>query len=240
MVEDANKRLSAAQEDYIRSISKLAEAGGTITISALAGKMKVRSPSVSVMVQRLEKEGLVFHPSRSELRLTSRGQEIALNIHRRHRLIETFLVNVLGFDWSEVHEDAEILEHHLSDRLVRAIDRYLGHPQVDPHGHPIPSPEGKVITRNLVPLESLVVGGRATIREVSSDDPERIRRWKELGLVPGAEVRVVERQPLDGTWLLDVAGTPVMTGHQGVTGLFVERNEPARKSEDTSGPDDDV
>lgn len=219
----APTRLTVAQEDYIRAISKLNDESLPVTVRALAAFMGVTSPSVTGMVQRLVADGLVEHVPRSGVRLTRLGQETALSIHRRHRLVETFLVNVLGLDWSEVHEEAEALEHHLSDRLVRAIDRHLGHPQVDPHGHPIPSPDGSVIVRNLCPLESLAEGETATIREVGSDEPGRIRLWKELGLVPGAPIRVLQRKPMEGVWRLDVGGREIMTGLQGVTGLRVER-----------------
>jgi len=222
MLDASKKPLSAAQEDYVRAISKLGRDGEVVTISALAGTLGVTLPSVSAMMRRLVTEGLVRHAARSGVRLTPRGQDVALMVHRRHRLIETFLVEVLGLDWSEVHEDAEALEHHLSDRLVKAIDRYLDYPQVDPHGHPIPSPEGKVIARKLTPLIALAEGDEATIGEVTSDDPGRIRRWKELGLVPGAAVHVLERNPLDGTWRLEVNGTPRTIGLIGLTDVYVE------------------
>lgn len=222
MLVKTKKKLSSAKEDYIRAISKLSVGNEVVTISALAGMMGVTLPSVSGMMRRLEAEGLIRHLGRTGVRLTTRGHEMALSIHRRHRLTETFLVNVLGLDWSEVHEEAEALEHHLSDRLVEAIDRYLNYPPVDPHGHPIPTSDGKVIVRNLRPLQSLETGRVALIREVSSDDPIRIRRWKELGLVPGAEVRVVERNPLDGVWRLEVNGSPIMIGLQGLADIQVE------------------
>lgn len=222
MLAKPNKKLSPAQEDYVRAISKLAGDAQVVTISALAGMMGVTLPSVSGMMRRLEAEGLVRHLGRTGVRLTARGNDMALSIHRRHRLTETFLVDVLGLDWSEVHEEAEALEHHLSDRLVEAIDRYLDYPQVDPHGHPIPTSDGKVLVRKLGPLQLLETGMVALIREVSSDDPVRIRRWKELGLVPGAEVRVIERNPLDGTWRLEVNGSPIMIGLQGLTDIYVE------------------
>jgi DtxR family transcriptional regulator, Mn-dependent transcriptional regulator len=218
-------RRSVAQEDYLRAISKLSEEAEPVTVSALAGSLGVTSPSVTGMIQKLVSEGLVQHEPRSGVRLTRTGRKTALSIHRRHRLVETFLVEVLGLDWDEVHEEAEALEHHLSDRLVRAIDRYLGHPQVDPHGHPIPAPDGTVIERHLLPLESLAEGEDATIREMGSDEPERIRRWKELGLVPGARVRIVSKNAMDGVWQLDVVGRPVTTGLQGLAGLRVERTE---------------
>jgi DtxR family Mn-dependent transcriptional regulator len=216
-------RRSAAQEDYIRAISKLSDGPEPVTVSGLAQVMGVTSPSVTGMIQKLVGEGLVEHLPRAGVRLTRTGEATALGIHRRHRLVETFLVEVLGLDWDEVHEEAEALEHHLSERVVRAIDRYLDYPQVDPHGHPIPSPDGVVIVRHLVPLESLAEGDRAVIRELGSDEPERIRRWKELGLVPGADLRIVSRRPMEGIWMLEVNGREIATALEGMAGLRVER-----------------
>ena len=216
-------RLSVAKEDYIRSISKLSKDLEPVTISALASSMGVTSPSVSGMIQRLEQEGLVEHLPRTGVLLTPEGQKLALNIHRRHRLVETFLVEVLSLDWAEVHEEAEALEHHLSERLVKAIDRYLGYPKTDPHGHPIPSSDGSVIKRDLRPLDTLLESETATLREVNSDDPERIRRWKDQGFVPGARIRVIRCQPEEEVWLFDVDNREVMTGTKGIAGLFVEK-----------------
>jgi len=196
-------------------------------VSELALALNVTPPSVSGMIQRLEADGFVEHRPRHGVVLTKAGEAVALNIHRRHRLIETFLVQVLELDWAEVHEEAEALEHHLSDRVVRAIDRYLGHPTTDPHGHPIPGADGSMLVRDLSPFETLGAGEMATIREVGSDDPERIRLWKTLGLVPGATVTVTERHDLEGIWRLDVEGREVVTGRPGILGLKVERMPPA-------------
>jgi len=216
-------RLSVAREDYLRAISKLEEGAQPVTVSALAGQMGVTPPSVTGMLQRLVADGLVAHTPRAGIRLTDQGEALALSVHRRHRLLETFLVQVLGLDWSEVHEEAEALEHHLSDRVVEAIDHYLGHPRVDPHGHPIPAADGAVIARNLRPLDSLAAGEEAVISEVLSDDPERIRWWKAQGLVPGARITVIARRPLDGVWRLRVGPDEVVVGEQGVGGLRVEK-----------------
>ncbi|HEX7878183.1 MAG TPA: metal-dependent transcriptional regulator [Candidatus Eisenbacteria bacterium] len=223
----AASHISVAQEDYIRTISKLYNGLDPVGVTELAQALGVTPPSVSGMIQRLEAEGFVEHRPRHGVTLTEAGQAAALNIHRRHRLIETFLVQALGLDWAEVHEEAEALEHHLSERVVRAIDRYLGHPTTDPHGHPIPAADGSMLIRDLTPFEMLAAGDAATIREIGSDDPARIRLWKSLGLVPGAEVTVRERLELEGIWRLDVEGREVITGRPGIEGLKVERMPPA-------------
>lgn len=223
MFATANQRLSTAKEDYLRAISKLHNGIDPVRVTELAVALGVRAPSVIGMIQRLESDGLLEHRARVGVLLTVRGHETALGIHRRHRLLETFLVRVLGFDWAEVHEEAEALEHHLSERVVQAIDRYLGHPTTDPHGHPIPAADGTVIARELCLLDSLRPGDRAVIREIGSEDPERIRRWTELGLVPGARVQLLGREDLDGIWTVEVEGREIVTGRPGVQGLKVER-----------------
>ena len=223
----AQKRLSAAQEDYLRAISKQSKGVTPVGVSELALALGVTPPSVSGMIQRLEADGLLEHRPRHGVVLTPAGEAAALGIHRRHRLLETFLVQALGLDWADVHEEAEALEHHLSERVVRAIDRFLGHPTTDPHGHPIPAADGSMVVRDLTPFEALDAGEMATIREVGSDDPERIRLWKSLGLVPGAAVTVRERHDLEGIWRLDVEGRDVVTGRPGILGLKVERMPPA-------------
>jgi len=223
MLTDSNSKLSIAQEDYLRDISKLSRDSSPVTISTLAHSMGVTAPSASAMIQRLQTEGLVHHLPRAGITLTPKGEEMAKNVHRRHRLIETFLVNVLGLDWSEVHEEAEALEHHLSERLVKAIDRYLGFPKTDPHGHPIPASDGSMVERNLMPIEKLGIGERSVLREIGSDDPERIRRWKELGFVPGVTIFVKEHHPIEDLWKLDVEEKEVITGTEGIMGLKGER-----------------
>jgi DtxR family Mn-dependent transcriptional regulator len=148
---------------------------------------------------------------------------------RRHRFLETFLVRVLGFDWSEVHADAEVLEHHISDRVLEAIDRLIGHPGEDPHGHPIPDRRGRMTRRDLRPLASLAEGASATVREIRDQDGRRMMRWQQAGLVPGARVRVVEVRALDDVFAIEVEGRPpVITGSEGLDGVMVEPGKGGR------------
>ncbi|MEK7329542.1 MAG: metal-dependent transcriptional regulator, partial [Candidatus Eisenbacteria bacterium] len=138
------------------------------------------------------------------------------------RILETFLVRVLGLDWSEVHDDAAVLEHHISDRVLAAIDRLVGHPHEDPHGHPIPDRSGRVRRRRLAPLAGLTRGTRAVVREIRDAGHDRMAHWKAVGLVPGAEVRVREVQALDDVYQLVVAGRRLVTGSEGLAGVLVE------------------
>ncbi len=215
-------RLSRSRQDYLKALYALAQGGEVVPTSRLATQLGVSAPSVTAMLGRLTAERLVSYAPRAGARLTARGRREALEMVRRHRILEAFLVRVLGLDWSEVHEDAEVLEHHVSDRVLEAIDRLAGHPHEDPHGHPIPDARGRVARRSLVPLANLPRGARATVREIRDEDVRRMVRWKEVGLVPGAEVRVRDVRPLDDVFELDVAGRRFVTGSQALEGVLVQ------------------
>jgi len=139
--------LTRSKQDYVKALLVLAPAGEPVGTSRLAARLKVSAPSVTNMLARLAREGLVTHTPRAGARLTARGRREALGMVRRHRILETFLVRVLGLAGSEVHADAEVLEHHVSDRVLAAIDRLVGHPDHDPHGRPIPDARGRMRPR---------------------------------------------------------------------------------------------
>jgi len=216
---------SSAKEDYLKAIFHLGGRGRRVHTTELAELLAVRKPSVSAMLKRLKEAGLVDHSPRQGARLTDAGWTATMRVVRRHRLLETFLVEVLGLDWSEVHAEAEVLEHHLSPRMVDAIDRLLGHPSEDPHGHPIPDAEGRLRTRELLPLGALEAGERGTVREVRTGEAGRLQRWKELGLVPGAIVAMQAKQALEDVMHVRVGDRELATGTEGVDGVFVEREE---------------
>src|SRR5438876_4200708 len=184
--------LSRSRQDYLKALFHIAPDGEPVPTSRLALQLGVSAPSVTNMVARLAAERLVAHSPRAGARLTPHGRREALAIVRRHRVLETFLVRVLGLDWSEVHEDAEVLEHHISDRVLEAIDRLMGHPAEDPHGHPIPDARGRMRRRPLRPLSSLGLNARAVVRELRDRDRGRMAHWMKVGLVPGSTVRVRE------------------------------------------------
>jgi DtxR family Mn-dependent transcriptional regulator len=175
------------------------------------------------MVAQLAAVGLVSHAPRAGARLTVRGRREALNIVRRHRILEAFLVGVLALDLADVHEDAEVLEHHVSDRLLEAIDRFLKRPTEDPHGHPIPDAKGRLAKRALLPLAALAKGARAKVREIDDEDAARLARWREIGLVPGAAVLVRDVRPLDGVVELEVTGRRHVTSISSLDGILVQR-----------------
>ena len=214
--------LTRSKQDYLKALYALGPDGQAVPTSRLAERLEISAPSVTNMLGRLAAEKLLTHVPRAGARLTAQGRRRALEIVRRHRILETFLVKVLGFDWSEVHEDAEILEHHVSDRVLRAMDRLAGHPHEDPHGHPIPDARGRLRRRTLVPLTALAPGATAVVREIRDADGRRMARWKEAGLVPGATVRVRGVRPLDDVFEVEAAGTTLVTGSRGLEGVMVE------------------
>lgn len=216
---------SSAKEDYLKAIFHLGARGRKVHTTEIAAHLDVRKPSVSAMLKRLDEAGLVDHSPRRGARLTEAGWLATMRVVRRHRLLETFLVEILGLDWSEVHVEAEVLEHHLSPRIVAAIDRLLGHPSEDPHGHPIPDPEGRLRARELLPLGDLAAGERGTVREVRTAEAARLQRWKELGLVPGASVAMETKQTFEDVMHVRIGEHEFATGTEGVDGVFVEREE---------------
>jgi len=214
---------TSAQEDYLKAIFRLGRGSDRVSTAALASALGVRKPSVTAMMKRLSAEGLVDYSSRQGVTLTEAGRLATMRVVRRHRLLELFLVEGLGLDWSEVHAEAEVLEHHLSERLVTAIDRWLGHPSEDPHGHPIPDAEGNLREHDVVPLLALASGEHGRVRELRARDGDRLQRWKELGLVPGAACRMGGKQEMEDVMHIDVGGRRIVTGSEGIEGVFVER-----------------
>ena len=190
--------LTAAVQDYVKAIYTLDSGEGPVTTTALAERLDVRPASVSGMLPKLMELGLVEHEPYHGVRLTQRGTRVALEVVRHHRLLELFLVESLGMTWDEVHAEAEVLEHVLSEELEELIAAKLGDPAFDPHGDPIPSRELKVPKDRSRSLHSLEPGERATFVRVSDSDPEMLRFLSDRGIAPGAEIEVVERQPFDG------------------------------------------
>ena len=214
--------LSRSRQDYLKSLYALGPGGEAVSTSHLAARLGISAPSVTSMLGKLRRERLVAYTSRAGARLTPAGRRQALALVRRHRILETFLVRVLGFDWAEVHEDAEVLEHHVSDRVLEALDRLVGHPAEDPHGHQIPDRRGRLARRALQPLSSLAGGDRAVVREIRGWEPRRMAHWKAAGLVPGARLQVRDVRALDDVYEIDVEGRRLVSGRAGLEGLFVE------------------
>jgi DtxR family Mn-dependent transcriptional regulator len=212
-----------AVQDYLKAIHRLGGANSMVSPVDIAEQLGVRAPSVTGMLKRLAEAKWISYESGHGARLTERGLAEARRVIRRHRLVELFLTRVLGLDWSEVDAEAEALEHAISPRLEQAIAAHLGEPLEDPHGHLIPSPEGLLTQRELQRLCDFRTGQRVIIREVQDDNPGRLRRWQELGLVPGATVEIVRFEPLDNLFEVGVGNKLVRLGPEALAGL---RGEP--------------
>jgi DtxR family Mn-dependent transcriptional regulator len=190
---------SSAVEDYTKAIYALeAREGQSVSTNALAERLNVTPASASGMVKRLGELGLVTHRPYHGVRLTDAGRRVALEVIRHHRLLELYLVESLGVPWDRVHQEAEVLEHVLSEELEELIAAKLGHPTHDPHGDPIPSRELTIDEAQTKSLQSLDPGARGTFTRVSDSDPEMLRYLAERGIAPGDQLEVLERQPFGG------------------------------------------
>ena len=182
--------LSSATQDYLKCVWTLQEwTGEPVSMTALAERLGLRTSSASDGIKKLADQGLVDHVAYGGITLTDAGRAHAVAMVRRHRLLETYLVSDLGYGWDEVHDEAEVLEHAVSDRMIAAIDARLGHPTRDPHGDPIPSADGAANLPEAVPL-ALAEAGQAVVVRLSDADPERLRRFALAGLTPDAVVTV--------------------------------------------------
>jgi DtxR family transcriptional regulator, Mn-dependent transcriptional regulator len=190
--------LTAAVQDYAKAIYTLESRDGAASTTELATLLEVRPASVSGMLHKLSALGLVEHERYRGVRLTERGRRVALEVIRHHRLVELFLVESLGMTWDEVHAEAEVLEHALSEELEELIAAKLGNPTVDPHGDPIPSRELTLPESDAPALTELEPGETATFVRISDSEPDMLRFLGERGIVPGTKLEVVDRQPFDG------------------------------------------
>ncbi len=203
-----------AIEDYLKTIYALAELESPVSTSRIAEARQVKAGSVTNMLQRLAKLNLVNYEKHYGVTLTETGQKIALEVLRHHRLIEAYLIEALGFTWDEVHEQADILEHVISEKLEERIAAALGHPSFDPHGDPIPAKDGTIVSLEYQPLSLLAVGDTAVVARIVEDDKSELLRYlAQLGLIPGTAVRVLEVAPFDGPITLEVAGVNKVVGY---------------------------
>jgi DtxR family transcriptional regulator, Mn-dependent transcriptional regulator len=199
--------LTDAIQDYVKEIYKLEAAGRRPTTSALAEQLGVSPPSVTSMLKKLATLGLVEHERYRGARLTRKGERVALEVIRHHRLIEQYLSQTLGLPIDALHVEADRLEHALSEELEAHIDRTLGFPTRDPHGDPIPGPDLKIDRVDVTPLSTLQAGAKATVERIPDGDGELLRYLSELKLTPGSRVEVRDSAPFDGPLTLRIGGT---------------------------------
>jgi DtxR family transcriptional regulator, Mn-dependent transcriptional regulator len=200
-------------ENYLKQIYRAQLDGqeGLVAMGQLAGAVGVTAGTATTMVKSLADDGLVHYEPRGGVRLTKAGEKLALQVVRRHRLLELFLVQVLGMDWSEVHAEAEQLEHALSDKVLGRLDILLGHPQIDPHGDPIPPATGAFREVRGISLLSCEIGVPYRLARVLDETPEFLRFLTQRELALGSNLMVVERQPAADTLTVALPGGRQLT-----------------------------
>jgi DtxR family Mn-dependent transcriptional regulator len=205
--------LSPVVEDYLKAVWALQQAEAPVATSRIADRLGLSAAAVTAMVKRLAEQNLLRHEPYYGVRLTAAGELAALRIVRRHRVLELFLVEVLGYEWDRVHDEAERLEHAASDELIERLARLLGEPERDPHGAAIPSAEGEMDNARYPALSDMQPGESNRVLEVEVEEPEQLRYLGSMDLYPGAEVEVCSKQPFEGPISLVVNGAPQVIAH---------------------------
>lgn len=212
---------SVAMREYLAEIYRLQEDEPTVSTTSLAERLGVSAPAVPRMLKRLKRAGYVKHIPYQGVELTEHGQEEALRELRRHRILEVFLVDVMGFAWDEAHEHADQLGQGLNDTLAERMAEMTGEPSRCPHGEPIPDKTGTLPEVDDICIINLNVGHKGTVSRVRTDDPERLKYFASLGLVPGAEFAIVGRAPFNGPMRLRVGRDEVVLGVELTKSLWV-------------------
>jgi DtxR family transcriptional regulator, Mn-dependent transcriptional regulator len=216
--------LTVSIQDYLKNIYELTENGETASTNALAKKLKVSAPSVTGMIQKLAtaKPPLVEYQKHQGVTLTREGKKAALEVIRHHRLLEAWLVQTLGYSWDEVHEEAERLEHVISEDFERRIAAAMGHPLRDPHGELIPTADLKMPLEDSIPLSALRPERTGTIQCVKAADTELLRYLESLGLTPGTEIEIKEYSPFDHNLTVKVGRKTAVLGLNITSKIFIE------------------
>ena len=218
--------LTISIQDYLKNIYQLTENGQNASTNALAQKLNIKPASVTGMVQKLAsaKPALVEYHKHQGVTLTKEGKKAALEVIRHHRLLETWLVQTLGYSWDEVHVEAERLEHVISEDLERRIAAAMGHPLSDPHGELIPTADLKMPLDDSTPLSALRPNQKATIQRVKAADTELLRHLEGLGLIPGAQIEVKEYSPIDHNLTVRVGRKSSVLGLNITSKIYVEES----------------
>jgi len=196
--------ITQAVQDYLKIIFKLASNGGAVSTNAIAERLQISQASVTGMIKKLSDLRLISHKPYHGVELTQTGRKIALEIIRHHRLLELYLAEALGYSWDQVHDEAEKLEHVISEEFEDKMAKILGNPTTDPHGAPIPSKDGKIAEQLLVPLTSAEAGQDVLVKQVSDSDPEMLRYLGEIGIYPEVRLHILEKAPFGGPLLVKI------------------------------------
>lgn len=217
--------LSASSQNYLKAIWSLGEWSDTpVTASALAARVGVKLSTASDAVRKLASQGFIEHNPYGSVSLTPQGQAFAVAMVRRHRLIESFLVEVLGYRWDQVHDEAETLEHAVSDFMVQRMDEFLEHPERDPHGDPIPRADGTVNRPDAVLLTELASDQRARVERISDDDPQLLQYFAEHDIGYGTILQSRPGAPYSDsvTIVVEDNATPLSLGKPATDAVWVK------------------
>lgn len=212
---------SAAMREYLAEIYRLQEDSPTVSTTSLADRLNVSPPAVPRMLKRLQSGGYVKHVPYQGVELTDRGRVAALQEIRRHRILEVFLVRVMGFTWDETHEHADSLQPGLNDALAERMAQMTGFPQRCPHGEPIPNEEGDLPDVQDVCIVNLGVGYQGVVSRVRTHEPEKLQYFASLGLVPETPLEILGRAPFNGPMRLRVGREEVVIGYELMKSLWV-------------------
>ncbi|RKQ33695.1 metal-dependent transcriptional regulator [Kocuria tytonis] len=227
--------LSPATQDYLKTIWRLGEwEPERVTTTSLAARMGLAASTVSEALKKLTAQGLVTRPAYGVVELTAEGRDVAVHMVRRHRILEMFLATELGYAWDEIHDEAEVLEHAVTDRFIDRVDAKLGHPGTDPHGDVIPTRDGVITPAPAVPLADVVGPARVRVTRVSDENPRTLRRLSRAGIGPGSRVSVLP-DPSDAAKVRVRAEAPQAPSGTGATAERVPTDPGAARQ--SSGDD---
>jgi DtxR family Mn-dependent transcriptional regulator len=222
--------LSQAIEDYLKAIHFLQLTDKKVSTSAIAERLGVAQASVTGMIKKMAEMRLVEHSPYQGVELTPAGEKIALEIIRHHRLLELYLAAAMGYSWDKVHDEAEKLEHVISEEFEDKIDEFLGRPTADPHGAPIPTKDGQMPAMEGFALSRAEAGDRVVVRMVSDRDAEKLRYFGKIGLYPNIELEVVEKAPFNGPVHIRINEVSHHLGHELADVILVDRAESKARS----------
>lgn len=213
--------ITQAIQDYLKVIYKIEETGESPTTNTIAERLNVTQPSVTGMVKKLSEMNLISYTPYHGAELTEAGRKIALEVIRHHRLLELYLAKAMGYSWDRVHQEAEKLEHFISEEFEEKMVEILGNPNSDPHGAPIPSKDGSIAERKLATLTSIPVGQTVRIKQISDRDSEKLRYLAGIGIYPEVLIVVLEKTPFGGASLVRVGDKQHYLGEGLTDSIFV-------------------